>query len=136
MRRMHSAFFEAGRGCQTALTILACDSFFVRLGAVSSSRPTFQSAPRAAAVKRGAEQPGATRSDSEHGEDCEHRTLNAAARGATMVVGGELDADITGPWFIPVRTSALPRIGRGSGAAFRRGGDKQSRRGDGGPFLL
>jgi hypothetical protein len=30
--------------------------------AVSSPRPTFQTAPRAASVKRGAEQPAATRS--------------------------------------------------------------------------
>src|SRR5271165_4791555 len=48
--------------CRNDADGVACGRFFVRRESVSSSRPTSESAARAAAVKGGGEQPAATRS--------------------------------------------------------------------------
>src|SRR5690349_5889054 len=67
----------------------AASGFFVWLRAVSSSRPTFQSAPGAAAVRGGAEQPGATRSALQRAwRGLRAPDLERRAHGATIVVGG------------------------------------------------
>jgi hypothetical protein len=91
--------------CQTEVAIAACASFFVWLRAVSSSRPTFQSAPRGAVVKRGAEQPGATRSALQRAwRGLRAPDLDRREHGATMVVGGEPEVDTN-------RVVAAPDIG-------------------------
>jgi hypothetical protein len=62
--------------------------------AVSSPRPTFQTATRAASVKRGAEQPGATRSALWRAwRGLRAPDLDRREHDATMVVGRDLDAD-------------------------------------------
>jgi hypothetical protein len=99
-----------------------CTSFFVRLRAVSSSRPTFQSAPGAAAVKGGAEQPGATRSALQRAwRGLRGPDLDRREHGATIVVGGNSMPIPTGLWFFPHPTSVLPhrdrRSWRGSSGA-------------------
>jgi hypothetical protein len=99
-----------------------CTSFFVRLRAVSSSRPTFQSAPGGAAVKGGAEQPGATRSALQRAwRGLRGPDLDRREHGATIVVGGNSMPIPTGLWFFPHPTSVLPhrdrRSWRGSSGA-------------------
>ncbi len=61
--------------------------------AVSLPRPTFQTAPRAALVKGGAEQPAATRSAlSRAWRGLRAPNLDRREHDARLVVGGDLDA--------------------------------------------
>src|SRR5271166_814137 len=104
--------------CRTEVATPACTSFFVRLRAVSSSRPTFQSPPRAAAVKRGAEQPGATRSALQRAwRGLRAPDLDRREHGATMIVGGEPEADTN-----RVGVHSAPNIGAAATGACGAGG--------------
>src|SRR5277367_4943642 len=81
---------------------------------VSSPRPRFQTATRAASVKGGAEQPAATRSALWRG--LRAPDLDRRAHDATIVVGRDLDADQA--WM--VRRFGL--TGGGAGSGLRREG--------------
>ena len=86
--------------------------------AVSSPRPTFQIATRAASVKRERSNPQPRAAPySEHGEACERRTLTGAVRVATLVVGGDVEADQAGV----VRRFGLTG-GGAAGSGLRRDG--------------
>src|SRR5271165_7040567 len=95
--------------------------------AVSSPRPTFQTARRAASVKRGAEQPGATRSALQRAwRGLRAPDLDRREHDATIVVGGEPEADTN-----RVVVFSAPDIGAAAtwagGAGGRRDRDRKWR---------
>src|SRR5271165_6353581 len=95
---------------------------------VSSSRPTFQSAPRAAPVKGGAEQPGATRSALQRAwRGLRAPDLDRREHGAMIVVGGNSMPRPTGSWFFPRPTSVLPQPGRRSWRGYEIATEGQGR---------